>query len=139
AGSDFLIDPVAFAYDFGARMYDARLGRWLSVDPLAAKYPNLSPYNFVGNSPILYVDYDGRDYGVYINHKTQTIVIKANIYTTKAYSRESNSASMNISCFIIVLFYFIFGTFDLKGSFDSAILWNFWRVLFYGIPFIILY
>lgn len=44
-----------------------------------------------------------------------------------------------ISCFIIVLFYFIFGTFDLKGSFDSAILWNFWRVLFYGIPFIILY
>ena len=76
-------------------MYDARLGRWLSMDPNAVKYPALSPYNFVGNSPILFVDYDGRDYGVYINHKTQTIVIKANIYTTKAYSRESNSASMN--------------------------------------------
>lgn len=44
-----------------------------------------------------------------------------------------------VSCFLIVLFYFAFEAFDLKGSFDSAILWNFWRVLFYGLPFIILY
>lgn len=56
----FIIDPVAFAYDFGARMYDARLGRWLSLDPLQAKYPNLSPYNFVANSPIMFVDPDGK-------------------------------------------------------------------------------
>lgn len=44
-----------------------------------------------------------------------------------------------IICFLIVLFYFIFETFDLKGSFDSAILWNLWRLLFYGLPFLILY
>lgn len=55
-----LIDPVAFAYDFGARMYDARLGRWLSTDPLQAKYPDISPYTFVGNSPLLFKDPDGR-------------------------------------------------------------------------------
>lgn len=35
--------------------------RWYSVDPLAAKYPDLSPYNFVANSPILFVDADGRE------------------------------------------------------------------------------
>ena len=45
--------------DFGARMYDPRLGRWMSVDPLAAKYFDLSPYNFAGNSPILFYDVDG--------------------------------------------------------------------------------
>lgn len=35
--------------------------RWYSIDPLAAKYPDLSPYNFVANSPILFVDADGRE------------------------------------------------------------------------------
>jgi RHS repeat-associated protein len=49
------------AYDFGARIYDSRLGRWLSLDPLMAKYPFLSPYNFCINNPILFKDYDGRD------------------------------------------------------------------------------
>jgi hypothetical protein len=37
------------------------LGRWFNVDPLADKYPSLSPYNFVANNPILYVDPDGRE------------------------------------------------------------------------------
>jgi RHS repeat-associated protein len=45
--------------DFGARIYDTRLGRWLSVDPKQAKYPSLSPYNFVANSPLILVDPDG--------------------------------------------------------------------------------
>lgn len=44
-----------------------------------------------------------------------------------------------IGCFFMVLFYFIFDSLDFKGSLDSAILWNFWRVLFYGLPFIIFY
>jgi RHS repeat-associated protein len=47
------------SYDFGARMLDPRYGRWLSVDPLAAKYPSLSPFNFTGNNPIMFIDPDG--------------------------------------------------------------------------------
>jgi RHS repeat-associated protein len=47
--------------DFGARIYDSRIGRWTALDPLAAKYPDLSPYAFVANSPIIYIDPDGRD------------------------------------------------------------------------------
>lgn len=41
-------------------MYDSRLGRWMSLDPLAIKYPSLSAYNFVANSPLLFIDPDGR-------------------------------------------------------------------------------
>jgi len=36
------------------------VSRWLSLDPLAAKYPSMSPYSFSGNSPILLIDSDGR-------------------------------------------------------------------------------
>ena len=49
------------SYDFGARMYDPRLGRWFSRDPLAKKYPSLSPYCYVGNTPTSAIDLDGRD------------------------------------------------------------------------------
>ena len=49
------------SYDFGARLYDPRVGRWLSLDPKAAKYPSLSPYNFVANSPIWAIDPNGEE------------------------------------------------------------------------------
>jgi len=47
------------SYDFGARLLDPRVGRWLSRDPLEASYTNLSPYSFVGNIPIRAIDPDG--------------------------------------------------------------------------------
>lgn len=46
-------------YDFGFRNYDASLGRWFNIDALAEAYPHASPYGYVENSPILFVDPDG--------------------------------------------------------------------------------
>ena len=48
------------SYDFGARIYDPRIGRWLSLDPLAHEYPFASSYNFALNNPIKLIDPDGR-------------------------------------------------------------------------------
>ena len=48
-------------YDyFGARYYTSNLSMWLSVDPLADKYPNISPYAYCAWNPMKYVDPDGR-------------------------------------------------------------------------------
>ncbi|MDL2230805.1 RHS repeat-associated core domain-containing protein [Bacteroidales bacterium OttesenSCG-928-L19] len=46
---------------FGARYYNSDLSIWLSVDPLAGKYPSLSPYVYCANNPVMLVDPDGRD------------------------------------------------------------------------------
>ncbi|GEM_PF-7077269 len=54
-------------YNFGARLYNSRLGRWMKVDPLAMKYPYLSPYHSMANNPILYVDPDGMKNVIYIH------------------------------------------------------------------------
>ena len=46
--------------DYGARHYDAALGRFTTMDPLAEKYYGVSPYAYCGNNPVRYVDPDGR-------------------------------------------------------------------------------
>jgi RHS repeat-associated protein len=46
-------------YDYGARHYDAALGRWLVVDPLAEKYNATSVYVYCLNNPAKYVDPNG--------------------------------------------------------------------------------
>ncbi|WP_217603527.1 RHS repeat-associated core domain-containing protein [Chitinophaga sp. GbtcB8] len=62
--------------DFGSRVYDPRLGRWLSVDPLQSKYPGEAPYVFSGNSPLLFNDPDGKE-------KVVTVYLKTNNGTYK--------------------------------------------------------
>ena len=45
--------------DYGFRIYNPSVGKFLSVDPLSPDYPMLTPYQFASNSPITSVDLDG--------------------------------------------------------------------------------
>lgn len=45
--------------DFGARMYDSYLGRWISADPIMEKYPEVGPYVYCMNNPIRFIDPTG--------------------------------------------------------------------------------
>jgi len=46
-------------YYFGARYYDPVIARWLAVDPMADKYPSISPYVYCANNPLYYIDPNG--------------------------------------------------------------------------------
>jgi RHS repeat-associated protein len=59
-GKEKETDGTADNYDFGARIYDGRLGRWLSVDPSFRELCQVSVYKFGGNSPIIYNDPNGK-------------------------------------------------------------------------------
>ncbi|MFN9319754.1 MAG: hypothetical protein ACK58Q_04150 [Chitinophagales bacterium] len=62
---------LSFA-DFG---YDPRIGRRWNVDPLASKYPMMSPYSTFNNNPILYDDPSGMSGEASINKQTKTITV----------------------------------------------------------------
>lgn len=45
--------------DYGARFYDAALGRFHTIDRFAEKYFSYSPYGYAANDPIKYIDVNG--------------------------------------------------------------------------------
>ena len=75
-------------YDYGFRIYNSNLGRFLSVDPLSKSYPWYTPYQFAGNKPIRCVDLDGlEELSVTIeNNPAQPFISQATIVITMQYT-----------------------------------------------------
>ncbi|WP_166437314.1 RHS repeat-associated core domain-containing protein [Niastella caeni] len=63
-------------YDYGFRIYTPALGRFLSVDPLTKKYPELTPYQFASNTPIAAIDLDGLEAKISTEKNTYFVVLK---------------------------------------------------------------
>jgi RHS repeat-associated protein len=67
--------------DYGMRIYDPRLGRFLSVDKATGTLPTFTPYGHCGNNPIANIDRDGNDYELRIfvddNGKPQIEIISS--------------------------------------------------------------
>ena len=64
-------------YDYGARNYDAALGRWMNIDPKAELLEISSPYVYALNCPIIYLDKDG-ELPILINGKVSSDSERAN-------------------------------------------------------------
>lgn len=62
--------------DFGARIYDPRIGRFLSIDPYSNRFVFQTPYLFASNNPLLNIDQDG-NYSVAVHYRvTYNTLIK---------------------------------------------------------------
>jgi RHS repeat-associated protein len=51
-------------YDYGFRIYNPQIAKFLSVDPLTKDYPYYTPYQYAGNTPIWAIDIDGLEMGI---------------------------------------------------------------------------
>ncbi|HWB93838.1 MAG TPA: RHS repeat-associated core domain-containing protein [Puia sp.] len=63
--NDNEVKGVGSQIDYGMRVYDPRLAKFTSVDPLHGRYPELTPYQFASNSPIAGIDLDGKEFSFY--------------------------------------------------------------------------
>ena len=59
--NDNEVKGVGNEQDYGMRIYDPRVCRFLSTDPVSKSYPELTPYQFASNTPIQAVDMDGKE------------------------------------------------------------------------------
>lgn len=80
-------------YDYGFRIYDPRVVRFLSVDPLFQTYPWYTPYQFAGNMPIWAIDLDGLE-EMKANSVANVIKdINGNIVTTPTVVNDQSSSA----------------------------------------------
>ena len=85
------IDEETGLYYYGARYMDPKISMWLGVDPMIEKYPEISPYIYCHNNPIVLIDPDGRqskvpptiiqiiDYGTKNSKKFSSLMKAANV------------------------------------------------------------
>ena len=85
------MDEETGLYYYGARYMDPKISMWLGVDPMIEKYPEISPYIYCHNNPIVLIDPDGRqskvpptiiqiiDYGIKNSKKFSSLMKAANV------------------------------------------------------------
>ena len=85
-------EETGYGY-FGARYMDHELmTMWLSVDPMADKYPGISPYAYCAWNPVKLVDPDGRDVEIIKDDENKKVTIRANFY----YNKEDIGADADV-------------------------------------------
>jgi len=125
--SDFLPCPftgkerdeeTGYGY-FGARYMDHELmTMWLSVDPLADKYPSISPYAYCNWDPVMLVDPDGNDWYEYTDKKTNKTEIKwTDCHSQKAMDKSKvNGKYLGVTVEDGNTYYSLFGSKEKLGT-----------------------
>jgi len=81
------------SYDFGARMYDPRIAKFLSTDPREKDYPYWSPYLFAANNPIRFIDVNGEGPGDKFKTVDAAVIDFAKKYNPKSIRKGKEYSS----------------------------------------------
>ena len=84
-------------YDYGARRYDAALGRFTTQDAFAEKYPALSPYQYGANNPVANIDVDGDSIWFTTQYKNNQLEKVTMHVTGKVLNDSSNDIDMDFA------------------------------------------
>ena len=76
--------------DYGFRIYDPRIGKFLSQDPLFKSYPWYTPYQFAGNKRIAAIDLDGLEEKIVIMNSTQSGKVRREVYNYKTLRKTTD-------------------------------------------------
>jgi RHS repeat-associated protein len=97
-------------YDYGFRIYNPQIARFLSVDPLTSDYPWYSTYQFAGNMPIWAIDLDGLEEEYYSKRLQDShagsLIIKISNQTTSVKEFHKKLKSQNK----VDVFYYLFNS-----------------------------
>ena len=102
-GNRYLSHSGLNLYDNTARMHDPLLMRFTSPDPLASKYPDLSPWAHTAANPVNYIDIYGKD--LYILNKDGTfnlLLANSNPYHTIESPKTGDAIDVNSDFFTTV-------------------------------------
>ena len=81
--------------DYGMRIYDSRISRFLSVDALAKEYPELTPYQFAGNIPIAAADLDGNEPDIKFDGANSIYLVGGSEVDRKVYGEAFDKTTGN--------------------------------------------
>lgn len=81
-------------YDYGARHYDAAIGRWHAVDPSSEKYYGITPYAYCANNPVNCIDPNGKDW--YSSKKDGSHYWQEGNELLQGYTNIGSSASIQL-------------------------------------------